>query len=163
MIEIQIPDEVLKKASERADAQSNNIFSFTTTGKLYGLIAEELFLNKYGGELKNTKHYDIEINGLKLDLKAKSCKGLPEPHYSASVSDYQKGHKSDGYIFYRVRKDLKVAWELGGFLKDDFFQKATFIPAGSRDGPFICKVNMWNVPISDLKSVEDILNEVNGP
>lgn len=156
MKEIIIPQEVFDKASIRADAQVNNMFSFTTNGKLYGIIAEELFLSTYGSELKNTKHYDIEYNNLKFDVKAKSCKDTPESHYTASVSDYQKKHKSDGYIFYRVKKDCKVAWELGGLLKDEFFSKATFVPIGTRDGPFLCKVDMWSVPISELKPIEEL-------
>lgn len=157
MKEIIISQEVLDKASARADAQVNNIFSFTTNGKLYGILAEELFLTTYGGQLRNTKHYDIEYNDLKLDLKAKSCKNIPLDTYTASVSDYQKKHKSDGYIFYRIRKDCKVAWELGGLLKDDFFTKATFVPIGTRDGPFLCKVDMWSVEIKNLKSIDEIL------
>lgn len=156
MKEIIIPQEVFDKASIRADAQVNNMFSFTTNGKLYGIIAEELFLSTYGGELKNTKHYDIEYNNLNFDVKAKSCKDIPAAHYTASVSDYQKKHKSDGYIFYRIRKDCKVAWELGGLLKDEFFSKATFVPIGTRDGPFLCKVDMWSVPISELKPIEEL-------
>ena len=157
MKEIEIPQNVLDKASARADAQVNNMFSFTTNGKLYGIIAEELFLSSHGGTLMNTKHYDIEYNSLKFDVKAKSCKDVPLEHYTASVSDYQKKHKSDGYIFYRVIKECKVAWVLGGLLKEDFFNKAVFVPIGSRDGPFLCKVDMWSVPISDLKPIEELL------
>ena len=40
MKEIIISQEVLDKASSRADAQVNNIFSFTTNGKLYGILDE---------------------------------------------------------------------------------------------------------------------------
>jgi hypothetical protein len=157
MKEIEVSDEVLEKASKRADAQVNNMFSFTTNGKLYGIIAEEIFLSTYGGILKNTKHFDIEYKGLNLDIKAKSCKDAPEPHYTASVSDYQKKHKSDGYVFYRVRKDCKVVWELGGLLKDDFFSKAEFVPIGTRDGPFLCKVDMWSLPIGGLVTVDKLI------
>lgn len=160
MIEVEITDAILQKASKRADTQVLNAYSFTTNGKLYGILAEELFLSKYkDGVLKNTRHYDIEYKSLKLDIKAKSCKSAPLPNYTASVSDYQKKHGSDGYVFYRIQKDLKKAWELGASLKDDFFDKATFVKAGTRDGPFLCKVDMWSLSIDKLISLEDFLKE----
>jgi len=156
MIEIEISEPVLAKAAGRADLQKHNIFSFTTNGKLYGILAEELFLDKYPGELKNTRHFDILYKDMKIDVKAKSCKDIPLDTYTASVSDYQKKHPSDFYVFYRIKKDLKVAWELGGLSKKDFFDKAEFIKSGTRDGPFVCKVDMWSVPISDLINMKDL-------
>ena len=160
MIEVEITDEVLQRASKRADTQVVNAYSFTTNGKLCGILAEEIFLSRYpNGTLKNTRHYDILINNLKLDIKAKSCKSIPLPNYTASVSDYQKKHSSDGYVFYRIQKDLKKAWELGGALKDDFFSRATFVRAGTRDGPFLCKVDMWSLEIDQLVNLDDFLKE----
>lgn len=159
MIEVEITEEVLKRASDRADCQRHNVYSFTTHGKLYGILAEELFLSKYTeGELKNTKHYDIEYPGVgKIDIKAKSCKSKPLANYTASVSDYQKKHKSEAYVFYRISKDLKTAWELGGMEKGAFFDKATFVPIGTRDGPFICKVDMWSLAIDQLVPLDKFL------
>ena len=160
MIEVQITDEILERASIRADCQALNVYSFTTNGKLYGILAEELFLSSYKDAiLKNTKHYDVEYKGLKLDIKAKSCKSAPLDNYTASVSDYQKKHKSDGYVFYRIQKDLKKAWELGAMLKDEFFGAADFVPIGTRDGPFLCKVDMWSLPIGRLGTVEQLTEE----
>lgn len=150
MIEINITEDIIERASKRADAQRINTYSFTTNGKLYGILAEELFLSKYGGELKNTKHYDIFLNDLKIDVKAKSCKGTPLGNYTASVSNYQKKHGSEFYAFYRIRTDLKVAWELGGSCKESFFSRATYVAAGTRDGQFLCKVDMWSLPIDEL-------------
>ena len=152
MIEVEITDKILKRASSRADSQRLNTYSFTTHGKLYGILAEELFLSKYKeAVLKNTKHYDVEYPGVgKIDIKAKSCKSKPLANYTASVSDYQKKHKSEAYIFYRIGKDLKTAWELGGMEKVAFFDKATFVPVGTRDGPFVCKVDMWSLAIDKL-------------
>lgn len=158
MIEVEITEEVLKRASARADCQRHNIYSFTTNGKLYGILAEELFLSTHGGLLKNTKNFDIDYEGIgKIDIKAKSCKGKPLPNYTASVSDYQKKHKSDAYVFYRISKDLKMAWELGGMEKEKFFKMATFVPVGTRDGPFICKVDMWSLAIDKLIPLEKFL------
>ena len=160
MIEIDITDEILQRASKRADTQVLNAYSFTTNGKLYGILAEEIFLNRFPDAiLKNTKHYDVLYKDLKLDVKAKSCKGIPLDSYTASVSDYQKNHGSNGYIFYRIQKDLKKSWELGAMLKDDFFSKASFVPIGTRDGPFLCKVDMWSLSINKLISLEDFFKE----
>lgn len=153
MIKVEITEEIIERASKRADCQRLNAYSFTTNGKLYGIIAEELFLYKYGGELKNTKHYDIFLNDLKIDVKAKSCKGAPLGNYTASVSDYQKKHGSEFYAFYRIQTDLKTAWELGGSCKESFFSRATYVAAGTRDGPFLCKVDMWSLPIDQLSSL----------
>lgn len=161
MIEIDISSQILEIASKRANLQKINSYSFTTNGKLFGIIAEELFIDKYKKAIrKNTRHYDIEYNDLKLDIKAKSCKSAPLPNYTASVSDYQKKHKSDGYVFYRIQKDLKKAWELGGALKNDFFSRATYVPAGTRDGPFLCKVDMWSLPIDELSPLTHLFKEI---
>ena len=160
MIQLEITEETLARASLRADSQRLNTYSFTTNGKLYGILAEELFLSKYSDAiLKNTRHYDVMYKDLKIDVKAKSCKDEPLPNYTASVSDYQKKHKSDAYVFYRIQKDLKVAWELGGMLKQDFFDKATFVPIGTRDGPFLCKVDMWSLEIDQLISLQDLFKD----
>lgn len=160
MIEINITEEILARASLRADSQRLNTYSFTTNGKLYGILAEELFLSKYGGQLMNTKHYDILLDDIKIDVKAKSCKGAPLGNYTASVSNYQKKHGSEFYAFYRIRTDLKTAWELGGSCKESFFSRATYVPAGTRDGPFLCKVDMWSLPIDQLSPLTHLFKEI---
>jgi hypothetical protein len=42
-------------------------------------------------------------------------------------------------------------------LKDDFFSKAEFVPIGTRDGPFLCKVDMWSLPIGGLVTVDKLI------
>ena len=160
MIEFEISKKLLADARKRADLQKSNKFTFSDDGKLYGIIAEMLFLEHFGGELKNTKHYDIVLGAHKIDIKTKSCKDKPKENYTASVSDYQKNHESDAYFFFRVSKDLKLACAFGGMLKKEFYEKAELVKAGTRDGGFVCRVDMWSIEISKLveptKFVKDL-------
>jgi len=158
MIEIKVGKRILNKSTKRADLQKTNTFSFTENGKLYGILAEELLLAKYPEFiLKNTKHYDLELDGFKFDVKAKTCKGPPLPNYTASVSDYQKLHLTDFYIFFRIQKDLSIAWELGVIKKQEFYDRATYVGVGERDGPFVCRIAMWSIQIDKLIPIPQFL------
>lgn len=157
MLELEIPIDIIEKARQRASAQSVNKFTISSDGRLYGFIAEEIFLSLFGGVLKNTKHYDIELNGKKIDIKAKSCNTPPKMDYIASISNYQKDHDADIYVFFRIDRNLTKCWLLGGLSKEEFYKISTFMPKGERDGSFVCKTDMNNVLISQLKEVNEIL------
>lgn len=160
MKEINIKNSIINKARNRAAAQKDNKFTLASGGKLYGLIAEEIFLDIYGGKLDNTQNYDILSKIGKIDIKAKSCRSTPKLEYTASVADYQKNHKTDYYFFFRIKNDLTVAWILGGLTKEEFYKKSKFLAKGQKDGNFTCRADMNSVLISELKSMETLIDEV---
>lgn len=154
MLEIKITKKDIEKTSERLFDDSK--FTISSHGKEYGLLAEQIFLNNFGGELIGSRGYDIWLPPLnKIDVKTKVCRSEPLPHYTCSVSAYQQKNDSDYYVFFRMLKDKSKCWILGCLPKQEFFDRAEFVKAGTRDGGFLSKIDMYSIEISELRSVFD--------
>jgi hypothetical protein len=158
VLKILISDSNIKKSRKRAAGLQNSKKKISSGGELYGLLAEELFLDNYGGTLIDNKDYDISHDKIgRIDVKTKRCSSPPEEHYTCSVAEYQLNNDCDYYAFYRIHKNLNAAWFLGIISKSEFLSKATKLNKGDTDGNFICKANCYNVKISDLKTISEVM------
>lgn len=159
MIEVTITDEMLDIAKEKADKLGQLKNSITRgEGNVAGFLGELAVLSVMGGELKGTRDYDIVFdNDVKADVKTKRCTSPPQEHFDCSISDYNTTQKCDRYIFVRVLKDYKKAWILGWYPKEEYYTEATFIQQGQldRSNNWRAKCDCWNMPISNLKKIED--------
>jgi hypothetical protein len=148
-----------KKAEERAaDLPLLNNSIRKGEGALVAYIGEALVLHLEGGEIKDTRDYDlIDRNGIKIDVKTKERKVAPLPHYNCTVAAFNTKQKCDRYAFVNVLKDMKTAWYLGSISKEEFYKKAVFRKKGEfdPDSPptrkFYFTADCYNVPASELE------------
>lgn len=158
VIKISIPDSNINKSRKRAAHLNNSKRKISFGGEIYGIVGEQLFLDNYGGELIDNKDYDINHPNIgKIDVKTKRCSSPPEGHYTCSVAEYQLKNECDYYAFYRVHNNLTVGWFLGIISKEEFLKNATRLEKGEMDGDFVCKADCYNIKISQLKTISEIM------
>jgi hypothetical protein len=161
LIEVEVTPEMLERARDKANKLGRLKNSITKgKGNLTGFIGEEIAHVAMGGEIQNTKNFDIVLeDGRKFDVKSKKCRDEPEPHFDCSVANYNTSQKCDEYIFVRVLNDYSKGWVCGSIAKDDFFRKATFWQQGQWDprNNWRCKADCYSLPISQLDEVHKVI------
>ena len=101
---------------------------------------------------ESTYDYDMVVDDNKLDTKTKRTNIPPRPDYMCSISAFNTKQKCDGYVFLRIKEDLKIAWILGYEGKKPFFRKAVFKNRGEKDAnEWRFKDDCYNLEISKLK------------
>lgn len=153
---------ITKKNKDKMEELAKNFnlskSSFTNYGYKFGLLSEIIFMDNFGGEYVGNKHYDILLPPLgKIDIKTKVVNSEPKPDYDCAVSAYQRKNECDYYVFFRTKKDMATSWLLGGLSKEDFYKKAVFTPAGTRDGAFRSSVDSYVCKISDLEDIPSMI------
>ena len=122
-----------------------------------GEIAVNKFLpkSKYVGATVFT--HDILFKKKKIEVKSKSCGGIPKKQYAAFVN-CKKGFSPDNdyYIFTRVTRDLTKVYLVGWIATAVLLDTAEFVNRGDADDSgFIFKSSGYHIPISDLKIMGD--------
>ena len=85
-------------------------------GNWAGFVGEMLVADYLGATLENTYDYDLIIDGIRVDVKAKNTTATPRLDYECSVADFNTKQKCDMYAFVRVDKEANTAWILSWFL-----------------------------------------------
>lgn len=149
----RIDDKVSKKA-----AQIGNLHGSIENGggNYAGLFGEMLFLEEIGGERDATYNYDILYDDIKVDVKTKRRSVEPKPYYECSIADYNTEQDCDIYYFVSVLYDYSEAWLLGYKDTDEYYELADFHEKGDvdQDNDFEFKADCWNLPISELDTLE---------
>jgi hypothetical protein len=161
MIEVKVSDSLRERAIKKADDLGKLKNSITKgKGNVVGFIAELLIAKHLKIKVDNTYDYDLIKNGLKLDVKAKTCSSPPKPEYDCSVAAYNIKQACDYYVFVRVHQNLETAWILGAYKKEDYFNDARFCKAGEKDPNssfgWTFKADCYNIQISQLIDLEKI-------
>ena len=122
-----------------------------------GYIGEKIimdFLNIQNND--DTYEYDLlSKKGKKLEIKTVSCKFKPKPNYLCTVNSHKidgiHKQKADYYIFLRIKNDYSLAWILGWYPCEDFFNAGKFVPKGKDFGKFkFIKANATVLEIDKL-------------
>jgi len=161
LTELEVSEAVLSKAQARASKIGENSKKICSDGELAGMVAEELFLDTYGGELVDSYNYDVAHAKIGcIDIKAKRCSSRPLDSYSCTVAAYQvKKKECSHYAFYRITNDLSTAYCLGIIPVVAFMEKAQFLKKDEiEEGThFKVKCDCFNIKISDLDQIEEYL------
>lgn len=161
MIKVNITDDMLLKAREKAVEMGRLHNSILRgNGNISGFIGEQIALHVLGGVWENTYDYDIQVNGLLVDVKTKQTSVEPKPFYECSIANFNTKQKCDAYAFVRVLNDFSVGWFLGVLTKEEYFNKAIFLKKGEVDpsNNYTVKADCYNVRIDQLG---EKLNETN--
>lgn len=153
MIRFNVTDEIREKARLKAEEMgrlNNSIRS--GAGNMVGFIGEEVVAEILGATEANTYDYDLIKDGLTIDVKSKQTSVPPKPDFECSVADFNTKQNCDLYAFVRVRGDLRKAWFLGVYLKEDYYKDAKFMKKGDIDpsNDFTVKADCYNMPIHQL-------------
>tara|TARA_B100000287_G_scaffold226776_1_gene213903 strand:+ start:733 stop:1221 length:489 start_codon:yes stop_codon:yes gene_type:complete len=161
MIQVNITDDMLLKAREKAIEMGRLHNSILRgSGNMSGFIGEQIALHVLGGKWENTYDYDMQVNGLRVDVKTKQTSVEPKPFYECSIAKFNTKQDCDAYAFVRVLNDFSVGWFLGVLTKKEYFDKATFLKKGEVDpsNNYTVKADCYNVRIDQLG---EKLNESN--
>lgn len=156
MIEVEITSlDICRALLLEEQQQFRNKFTIRKKNSLYiGILGEVLYEKLFEGAVRiNNFNYDFLYRGRKIDVKTKECKFKPKPHYSATVEAYTRyQQKCEAYVFFRIRRDHKVAWLLGSKNKSTFFKHAKFYKKGDTapGNGLIYKEDHYGIPISWL-------------
>lgn len=99
-----------------------------------GEVAVEKYLRnaEYVGDQKFD--YDFVYRKKNIEVKSKSCGGLPKGDYSAFINGKKnKLDKNDVHFFTRIKRDLSVVYLLGWLDNNTIRQKATYRLKGDTD------------------------------
>lgn len=153
----------LNLARKRAVKLKNSGGKIAPGGELPGLIGEQIFLDNWGGELVDSSTVDIFHPKIgTIDVKTKRCSSAPKDNYTCTVASYQIAKADcEFYAFFRVHNNLDEAWFLGIISREEFLEKATFLKKGAPDGDtgFVAKADCYNILISDLREISEVLKE----
>ncbi len=109
--------------------------------------------------------YDLIKDGLKIDAKAKRRTVDPRANYEVSIAKTSKHQQPDVYAFVSITfkekrgkgkratyHGIDSIWLCGFMLRDEYFEKATFLRKGDIDpsNNFKVHADMYNLPISSL-------------
>ena len=124
-----------------------------------GEIAVKNFLprSRYVGD--KIFDYDITYKKKKIEVKAKSCGGIPKPEYSAFVNTKKEyTPKNDVIFFTRVKRDFSFVYLAGWLPTKTFLKKANFVKAGDcDDSGFVYKSSGYCIDISKLNFAKDFI------
>lgn len=163
ILEIKVSTNLLDIAKERASKFKMNRYTHSNNidSRIAGFLAEEVFYHNFGGDKVADSDYTCDIVNSKLgciDLKTKRCKSKPLITYDCSVSAYQvKKIKSDYLMFCRCSYTFDYIWFLGLIKSGEFVKKSKLMKAGERDGSFVCRSDMYQIPIAQLSNFSDLL------
>ena len=174
MIELPFTEEMQLRAEKRFKEIKKNASnggghflsnSILTEGESYiGLLVEEAYINYFPeSELVDQTSgqqrfdYDVIFRGERCELKTVRRTVKPLPHYACSVNAYtSKFQKPDRYIFSSVEykgETPKTITLVGWISREDFYKKAKFLKAGTKDFNNIVKKDKYNVLISQLDDI----------
>lgn len=147
---------------EKAQKRSTDLGVLRTSieegqANLQGMLGEAIVSQYFNvGYDQNTFDYDFIIKGLRIDVKTKQTKGGISANFETSI--YNTQQNCDGYIFCRIEKDHSYGYIVGFITKKEYFEKASFIGAGTVDGSngFTHKRNCYNLPITQLHNISEI-------
>lgn len=153
------PDQIeeAQRKSQEMGALNNSILE--GKGNVYGFLGEIIFAEAMGLNVNNTFHYDLILNGIKIDVKTKHCTSPPRPEYECSVAAYNTDQECDFYVFVRIMKDLSRAWILGKKKRVNYYNEAVFYKQGQEDPnsrtepKFKFTADCYNLKISDLMPI----------
>lgn len=141
-----ISQEFIKLANKK---MLHNTLNRSITGgarNLMSTIAELYYLDVMSYiphitdiEYPRSMDYDVLLNGIKIDVKAKQRTVPPRPDYMASIVAYSKEkQKCEWYAFCQINVtksgDFTDFYYIGNISKKAYFKKSVFKKKGESDG-----------------------------
>ena len=141
-----------KKISRKIGVLDNSILK--GKGTHAGIIGDLLIAKEVKGFRAETYDFDVLTpTGIKIDVKTKRTTVMRiEPHFEASIADFNTRQKCDVYAFCRVNLKENLGFIIGWIEKENYFKEAVFLKKGQVDpsNNYTVKADCWNLPYSKL-------------
>jgi hypothetical protein len=158
MIELNVPDKLIKLAEERSKKLGVLKNSITKgEGNIAGYIGQMLIKLFLDGNDIDDYDFDVLKDNIRYEVKTKRCKFKPLPEYACSVCEKNARQDCDYYVFVRITNDYKKAWILGKkkakqYLKESLYCKKGEVDLDSTFG-WTFKENCYNLKINQLENI----------
>ncbi len=159
-VTIKIDKDMVTRSLSKAEEMGRLRNSITGGEKnVFGFLGEEIVSKYLGCSMANTYEYDLICGDKFLEIKTKDTTAYPKGGYEVSVAEYNTKQRCDHYVFTRILTDMSMGWILGYMPKEEYFYRARKLVEGEMDGTnnFIVKADCWNMYISDLKPINELL------
>jgi hypothetical protein len=165
-LEVDITPKMLANAATKAREMGvlNNSIR-KGEGNLVGFLGEEVVLAAWEeSQSCNTYQHDITFEEVSFEVKSKDRTVFPRLSYECSVANYNTKQRADFYVFtsiYRPNRDLKDVYTKGHIIgvisKQDYFEQANFLKAGTIDPSNNWKVSAdcFNLPYQALSRFQN--------
>ena len=165
---VQITEGTRKILLDKAENWSDALGSVPGSiehgdGNTAGRVGELLFQEVFGGEIMDHYEYDIWYEGLTVDVKTKRRTVPPQPHYEASIADWNPSQSCDLYYFISLlgesaEQPYSKAWLCGYIQPDEYHEQATYHEQGEHDpdNNFVFQADCYNLPYEELNRRADI-------
>lgn len=128
------------------------------SNNVIGFVGEAIVHKVLGGTFENLDNenpnydYDLLVDDIKVDVKAKRTSVVPLDHYDCSVWAKNTKQKCDAYAFVRVKDSLLTGWFLGTIPKSVFYERARHLRKGDVDpsNGWRVKSDCYNIEIKEL-------------
>jgi hypothetical protein len=178
VVRCKIEDHIIELAKEHMLGKTLNRSITNGERDLMSTIAEIYFIHmmdilKFENiDYVRSMDYDVLIDNLKIDIKAKQRTVDPKPDYMASIVAYSKTkQKCDYYAFCQITVDrsgtFKDFYYIGGISKELYFKKSEFKRKGELDGSnmvngsrFRIREDCYNLAYENLKSLSKEDSEI---
>lgn len=140
-----------KERGARLGVLKNSITSGASN--IYGMLGERVVAHLTGGELVDTRDYDVlSETGAKLEVKTKKCLHPPRAHFECSCARFNTHQRCDAYVFVRILRDCSVAFVCGFLPKQIFLRDAHELKKGDYDerNKYYVKADCFNVTMTQL-------------
>lgn len=162
---IKVTSEMMEHA-QRKSSEMGRLRNSITKGEgnfigFLGEMATKFYLKIPLEEEMNTYDYDIIFNNQKIDVKSKKTSVMPVTTHEGSVSASNVTQECDLYLFTRVL-DVQPSYVylMGYYPKKEYFENATLLREGQRDGAFTVRADCWNMIYGRMKPVEHLIGEL---
>ena len=136
--------------------------------QLIGLISECIVIKYLTGKYPNLRDkpngfdggYDIELKGIKIDVKTRGSVAYMQDDYMHNVFKVQVNHNADVFIFCNYNRKTDVVEICGWISKQDFLQKAVLYPKGTirinKSSRFTLKADNYEIENQHLKDIKTL-------
>ena len=159
IIKIDVPEEILMRASERAARMGVIANSITGgEGNLAGFVAEETLVQLIPDAflIDGNPNFDIVIgNDLTFDVKTKRTTVIPRANYECSIATTSLHQNCDGDVFCRYVVNSNCLYLCGWIGQQAYFDSSKFLKKGDvvDNNNFTVKQDCYNLPIGSLSEM----------
>lgn len=166
-IEVDVTPEMVTKAEERNQSffkKLGNVGTHRTDKtrqRITGYLAEMAVKVVYPKlEFSTDPNIDFIFNKMTFDVKAQGCNQTPLPDYVGTLYEEQASRSVDLYVFTRVRNDSEKVWIAGIISKNQFFDLAKLVPAGTTNNNFRYDQSRYEIEYNKMIKPEKFIGRI---
>ena len=166
-IEVDVTPEMVANANDRNESffkKLGNVGTHRigqTRQRITGYLAEMAVKDVYPKlEFSTDPNVDFICKGMTFDVKAQGCNQMPLPNYVGTLYEEQASRSVDLYVFTRVRNDSEKVWITGLISKNQFFDLAKLIPAGTANNNFRYDQSRYEIEYSKMVKPEKFIGRI---